>query len=111
MGESKRRKLSGAIQREIAPEKADKDELARREKVKAELRRLMDVVDSGAFGGMVVGEFVANADGDDDETPKLMTNLVGEMHVIQGMCVSVIRHYSEKESRQKGQAKPLFFPG
>lgn len=94
MGEAKRKTALGyAVRRAVQPQAEDVLETeSRRDRIKDELRRLIDVVDDGRFECMIVSELV-----DNNGTPKVMTNMIGELHQIQAAASNVVLHYSEKK--------------
>lgn len=100
MGEAKRKSALGlAIGSSLPAAKAvnadiERIDQQRKERVKEELRRLMAAVDEGRFECMIVSELI-----DNNGTPKVMTNMIGEVHQLQAAAGHVVEFYANKKTR------------
>lgn len=89
--------VSNALSSPLPP---DPQELARREAVKDELRRLIGVVDAGNFGALIVTEMVPNT-----YPAQWGTGMWGESDLVRGSAVQVARLYAQREEdARRGEA-------
>ena len=90
------------------PLPVDAQELARREAVKDELRRMIGVVDAGNFGAIIITEAVP-----DTFPTQWGTSMWGEADLVRGSAVQVARLYAQREEearRSKASESGLILP-
>lgn len=103
--QARKKKLAETMRGIVQPQAEDVvEDRERRERIKAELRRLIDVVDDGRFECMIVSELI-----DNNGTPKIMTGMLGELGQIKAAAAHIIEHYSAK--KMKGGKKPFMVAG
>ena len=102
MGEAKRRKISGAIGRAIDKTIGpDREMIARRDKIKTELRRLIELADLDKIEAIVWTE-IPEQEFDDEGKRRYATSMIGEVDVIKMTCANVVMHYSERTQKKAG---------